>query len=130
MDRLFSQAARRQAEERLGAMVGPVLLRAPRRNAPMRALAEVLAGAAGSDADGEVRLPLEEWEGESLTLLDGWGRESGIHFRDLPSGQEFGALLDAILAVSRGGAVLTPLGRSQAQALPEGSQLWVFVTPN
>ena len=122
---LWSGGARSQAEQRLGAMVGPVVLRVPRGDAPMRALAEALVQVAE-----EGLVAVEEWEGESLSLLDGWGRETGIRFRDPPVGQEFGALLDAILAVSRGGAVLTPLGRSQAAALPEGSELRVLVTPS
>lgn len=122
---LLSAAARSQAEQRLAAMVGPVVLRAPRGDAAMRALAEALGEVVGDDL-----LSVEEWEGESLTLLDGWGGATGIHFCDPPLGQEFGALLDALLAVSRGGAVLTPLGRSQAQALPASSELRVLVTPS
>lgn len=121
---LLSTAAIQRAEEKLAAMVGPVLLRVPAGDSTMRTLAVALSQV----ADGEL-LNVGEWEGESLALLDGWGRETGIHFRDPPVGQEFGALLDAILAVSRGGSVLTPLGRAQAGALPEGSAIRVLVTP-
>lgn len=123
---LLSSASLSQAHERLAAMVGPVVLRVPKGDGPMLALAEAVAGTVVRDQD---LLTVEEGEGESLTLLDGWGRETGILFRNPPLGQEFGPLLDAILAVSRGGSLLSPLGRSQARELPEACELWVLVTP-
>lgn len=123
---MLSMAAVAMTEERLAAMVGPVALRFPRGNQAMQRFAGEVVGAVAEDD----LLTVAEGEGESLTLLDGWGRETGICYRDLPLGQEFGPFLEAILAVSRGGSVLSPLGRSQAQGLPDSSQLWVFVTPS
>ncbi len=121
MERKISQAALAQARARLTRMVGPVALRVPEGDAEMRALAEALA-------DGEL-LTAEAWSGEGLTLLDGYGRETGMVFRDLPVGQELVALVEAILAASRGGSVLSPLGRHQAAGLPAGTRLQVLTTP-
>jgi len=117
----LSAAALLQLRSRLARRVGPVVLRVPAHRADMRLLAEQLA-------DGEL-LTVEEWAGDRLTLVDAYGRETGIAFLDLPAGQELGAFADAILAVSRGGAVLSPLGRQQAASLPEGTQLGVLTTP-
>lgn len=121
---LLRSGAQDQARERLARMVGPVVLRAAPDDGPMKALAAELIALVGDDL-----LTLAEGEGEGLRLLDSWGRETGIGFRDPPVGQELPALLDAILAVSRGGSLLSPLGRSQASGLPEGAQLQIFVTP-
>lgn len=121
---LLSSAAQDQARERLARLAGPVVLRVAPADAGMRALAGDLIALTADEL-----LTLEEGEGEGLRLLDGWGRETGIVFRDPPVGQEFPVLLDAILAVSRGGSLLSPLGRSQASSLPEGATLQVFVTP-
>lgn len=119
--RVISDAALAQARARLNRMVGPVVLRVPSDSAQMRALAEQLA-------DGEL-LTVEPWPGEGLTLLDGYGRDTGMVFGDLPQGQELVALVEAILAASRGGSVLSPLGRQQAAALPAGTRLQVLTTP-
>jgi|GEM_PF-3414234 len=125
---ILSAASHDQVRQRLAQMVGPVVLRVPNGNAEMAALvSEVLTAAPLVD---EPLLTAEGWEGESLTLVDGWGRETGIHFRDLPLGQELGALADSILAASKGSAILSPLGRSQAQALPDATELWTLVTPS
>lgn len=125
----LSNAAREQARERFSRLVGPVVLRVPHDDQRFRDLADELASLAAGDGTAETLLAVEEGPGDCLTLLDGWGRETGICFRHPPVGQEFPVLLDDIVAASRGGSVLSPLGRSQAQDLPEGSSLWVLVTP-
>ncbi len=125
---VLSAAVREQVGQRLSQMMGPVVLRVPAASGEIAELAAELTGTVESEE--EALLTVEPWEGESLTLLDGWGRETGIHFRDIPVGQELTALVDAILAVSKGTAVLSPLGRSQAQSLPAGSEVWIFVTPS
>nr|PZN71684.1 MAG: hypothetical protein DIU55_08290 [Bacillota bacterium] len=118
---MISEAALAHARARLSRMVGPVVLRVQSGSTEMRALAERLA-------EGEL-LTVEEWPGEGLTLRDGYGRDTGMVFRDLPVGQELDALVEAILAASRGGSVLSPLGRQQAAALPAGTRLQVLTTP-
>lgn len=117
---ILGEATLVRARQRLEAMVGPVVLQVPPDDQSMQSLAAELA-------DGDL-LTVAAGEPGSITLVDAYGRPTGIHFRDLPLGQELDPFLDAILAVSGRGGSLTPLGRTQAQELPEGTELWVLVS--
>lgn len=101
-------------------MAGPVTLRLPPADEAVQRVAAELAV-------GQPLLELTPGDSDCLELLDGYGRDTGIRFRGAPVGQERGALLDAILAVSRGATTLSPLGRSQARDLR--GELLVFTTP-
>ncbi len=118
--RVLSEAAAERAARTLERMVGPVALRLPEADGTTRALAGELAAL-------NPLLEVEQGEGDRLTLLDGWGRETGIHFQGPPLGQELDALLEAVVAVSRGATPLSPLARAQAQQLR--GELWVLTTP-
>ncbi|MGE5673739.1 MAG: thioredoxin family protein [Mycobacterium leprae] len=115
---VLSEGTARLAVERLESMMGPVVLQS---GAP---LAQELAGLAPDSL-----LSVEPGEDDRVALLDGYGRPTGIRFEGVPQGQELNVLLDDIVAVSRGSTALTPLGRMEAQTLPEGLSLWVLSTP-
>jgi alkyl hydroperoxide reductase subunit AhpF len=57
------------------------------------------------------------------------GTDYGIRFFGLPAGYEFAALLDAILAVSRGDSGLQPESREKLAQLTRPLHLQVFTTP-
>jgi glutaredoxin-like protein len=57
------------------------------------------------------------------------GKDYGIRFFGLPAGYEFAALLDAILAVSKGDSGLLPESREKLAQLTEPLHLQVFTTP-
>jgi alkyl hydroperoxide reductase subunit AhpF len=57
------------------------------------------------------------------------GKDYGIRFYGLPSGYEFSALLDAILAVSKGDSGLGASSREKLAQLTQPLHLQVFVTP-
>jgi glutaredoxin-like protein len=59
----------------------------------------------------------------------GEARDYGIRFYGLPSGYEFGTLIDAILDVSKGDSGLAPSTREALAALPRAVQVQVFSTP-
>jgi alkyl hydroperoxide reductase subunit AhpF len=56
-------------------------------------------------------------------------KDYGIRFYGLPSGYEFGTLVDAVLDVSRGATLLGPETVAALQALPRPVHLQVFSTP-
>jgi glutaredoxin-like protein len=57
------------------------------------------------------------------------GKDYGIRFFGLPSGYEFAALLDAIVAVSKGDSGLKPESREKLAQLTQPLHLQVFTTP-
>jgi len=57
------------------------------------------------------------------------GKDYGIRFFGLPAGYEFSALLDGILAVSKGDSGLQPESRTKLSQLKEPVHLEVFSTP-
>jgi glutaredoxin-like protein len=57
------------------------------------------------------------------------GKDYGIRFFGLPAGYEFAALLDAILAVSKGDSGLKPESRAKLAQLTQPLHLQVFTTP-
>jgi glutaredoxin-like protein len=57
------------------------------------------------------------------------GKDYGIRFYGLPAGYEFSALLDAILAVSKGDSGLLATSRKKLAQLTQPLHLEVFVTP-
>jgi alkyl hydroperoxide reductase subunit AhpF len=58
------------------------------------------------------------------------GKDFGIRFFGLPAGYEFSALLDAILAVSKGDSGLQPESREKLAKLTQPLHLEVFSTPS
>ena len=56
-------------------------------------------------------------------------KDYGIRFYGLPAGYEFSAILDAILAVSKGDSGLLPASREKLALLGEPLHLEVFATP-
>ncbi len=56
-------------------------------------------------------------------------RDPGIRFYGVPSGYEFGTLVDAVLDVSRGESLLQPATLAALEALPGPVHLQVFSTP-
>jgi len=56
-------------------------------------------------------------------------KDYGIRFYGLPAGYEFSALLDAVLAVSKGDSGLQANSRNKLAQLSEPLHLEVFVTP-
>jgi alkyl hydroperoxide reductase subunit AhpF len=59
----------------------------------------------------------------------GNAKDYGIRFYGLPAGYEFAALLDAILAVSKGDSGLQPESREKLAQLTQPLHLQVFTTP-
>jgi glutaredoxin-like protein len=57
------------------------------------------------------------------------GKDYGIRFYGLPAGFEFSALIDAVLAVSKGDSGLRPETREKLAQLTEPLHLQVFTTP-
>jgi alkyl hydroperoxide reductase subunit AhpF len=57
------------------------------------------------------------------------GKDYGIRFYGLPAGYEFAALLDGILAVSKGDSGLQPESRERLAQLTQPLHLQVFTTP-
>jgi alkyl hydroperoxide reductase subunit AhpF len=57
------------------------------------------------------------------------GKDYGIRFYGLPGGYEFSALLDAILAVSKGDSGLLAASRNRLAQLTQPLHFEVFVTP-
>lgn len=60
---------------------------------------------------------------------EGSQRDFGLRLYGLPSGYEFGSLVEAILDVSHGQAQLAPATLAALQALPVPVHLQVFSTP-
>ena len=57
------------------------------------------------------------------------GKDYGIRFFGIPAGYEFSALLDAILAISKGDSGLKEETRAKLKQVTEPLHLEVFVTP-
>lgn len=127
---LLSDSTLQQADERLAGMVGPVTLCLAGEGetyealrllvAELRSLNDLLEVQEECSADADGLTP-------SLRLLDGWGRDTGIRYVGVPLGQELPVLLNDLVATSRGGTSISPLGRAQARDLK--GELLVFWTP-
>lgn len=137
--------------ERLkGRLSGPVEVRLYRRPDTGRlalppgvgcqtcAAAEELAGALVEAASGIISLEVIDVSAtpdstvrDVPTLTVGTpGSEHRIRFQGLPIGYEFAVLLDAVERISNGDPGLWPEHVEQLSALPEVTELMVFVTPN
>jgi alkyl hydroperoxide reductase subunit AhpF len=57
------------------------------------------------------------------------GKDHGIRFYGIPAGHEFAAVLDTILAVSRGDSGVKPESKAKLAAITQPLHLEVFVTP-
>ena len=75
-----------------------------------------------AEALGVARIP-------ALAILGDGDRDHGIRMYGMPAGYEFGAMIDAILAVSNGDSGLTPATRAALAELPGPVHLQVFSTP-
>ena len=62
------------------------------------------------------------------TVIEG-GKDYGIRFFGIPSGYEFGTLIEDIIMVSKGDSGLEPTTREALASLLEPVHLQVFVTP-
>ncbi len=62
------------------------------------------------------------------TVVEG-PRDYGIRFFGVPSGYEFGTLVEAVILASNGDSGLKPETREALAQLPEPVHLQVFVTP-
>jgi alkyl hydroperoxide reductase subunit AhpF len=113
--------------EQLAKMIGPVTLRFAAEDLAAAALVAELSTEQPLVQAETTQAPEREGPGATLELRDSWGRATGIRFQGLPAGQERGALLDALVMVSRGSTPLSPLARAQARDL--SGELWVLVTP-
>ena len=56
-------------------------------------------------------------------------KDYGVRFYGLPSGYEFGSLVDAVLDVSMGESGLAPQTKEALRALPRAVHIQVFTTP-
>lgn len=67
----------------------------------------------------------------AIAVLSGGSEptDTGIRFFGIPSGYEFGTLVDDLVAVSRGEAALSPATRAWLETLDRPLHLQVFVTP-
>lgn len=57
------------------------------------------------------------------------GTDTGVRFYGIPTGYEFGALIDGIVDVSRGTSGLSPETEAYLRSLDTDVHLQVFVTP-
>lgn len=62
------------------------------------------------------------------TVIEG-EKDFGVRFFGIPSGYEFGTLIEDIIMVSKGDSGLEPATREALSRLAEPVQLQVFVTP-
>jgi len=65
----------------------------------------------------------------AIALLGPDGRDDGVRFYGLPTGYEFGCLVEAILDVSRGAVGLAEETRAGLAALEQDVRVRVFSTP-
>jgi len=65
----------------------------------------------------------------AIALLGPDGRDDGVRFYGLPTGYEFGSLVEAILDVSRGAVGLAEETRAGLAALEQDVRVRVFSTP-
>jgi len=79
--------------------------------------------------DGERATALGVDKAPAIVPMRSDGTDYGVRFFGIPSGYEFGSLLDAILTVSAGRVDLMPETMAFLEALPEPLHLQVFVTP-
>ena len=75
-----------------------------------------------AEALGVARIP-------AIAILGDGDRDYGIRMYGMPAGYEFGAMIDAILAVSNGDSGLAPATRAALAELPKAVHLQVFSTP-
>jgi len=64
-----------------------------------------------------------------LAVRDGQERDYGIRYYGIPSGYEFGSVIEDILMVSRGDSGLSPASRQAIAKLTQPVHIQVFVTP-
>lgn len=88
---------------------------------------EVHSVAAGPPGGGA--LPVERIPAVLIGRSGRAGTSSGIRFYGIPSGYEFAALIDDLIAVSRNDSGLAPATRAALATLARDVRLQVFVTP-
>jgi alkyl hydroperoxide reductase subunit AhpF len=75
-----------------------------------------------AEALGIARIP-------AIAILGDGGKDYGIRMYGLPSGYEFGSMIDSIVAVSSGDSGLSAPTRAALAELPKAVHLQVFSTP-
>jgi alkyl hydroperoxide reductase subunit AhpF len=139
---LLDDAITAQLREAFAGLAGPVRLAvfSPALEAPVSLEVQGLVEEVASPDD---RLSVEarnfaldrervaelEFERIPAIAVLGDGRDHGVRFYGLPSGYEFGTLVDAILDVSRGDSGLAPETRQALAALEADVRIRVFSTP-
>ncbi|HEV2357389.1 MAG TPA: thioredoxin family protein [bacterium] len=84
---------------------------------------------AAAEPTGGGALPVERIPAVLLGRNGRSGTSSGIRFYGIPSGYEFAALIDDLIAVSRSDSGLAPETRAALATLARDVHLQVFVTP-
>lgn len=82
-----------------------------------------------ADADPEALAAAGITDTPVLALLDADGADAGVRFLGAAAGQEFDLLLEAILALGRGGPAISPLAREQIRLLSRPLPVTILVTP-
>jgi alkyl hydroperoxide reductase subunit AhpF len=142
MSLIDEQVAAQLKQEFERRLVGPVRLAAffqtladPESEQVRRLVEELCALDARLTYEG-VNFVLERERVEALGIartpavaILGAEKDHGIRFYGLPSGYEFGTLIDAVLDVSHGATLLGPDTVAALQALARPVHLQVFSTP-
>ena len=79
----------------------------------------------GADGDAVIRYGISKIPAIAIV----GAKDYGVRYYGIPSGYEFGALIDDIVDVSRGESGLAPSSRQQLATLTEDVHLQVFTTP-
>ncbi len=140
---LLSDRDRAQVRQMLAAMAGPVRLVFFTQSlscescAPTRQILDELTVLGDKLSIDERNLILDK-DGAAaygvdrvpaIVLVAGENRDTGIRFYGAPSGYEFSALIDAVVAASNGRPPLAEETRAQLAALTAPVHIQVFVTP-
>jgi alkyl hydroperoxide reductase subunit AhpF len=139
---LIDDEVRAQLQREFAALVNPVRLAvcfqtlADPESEEVRRLVEELCGLDERLTYEGVNFVLDKERAASLGLTRtpaiavlGETKDAGIRLYGLPSGYEFGTLIDAVLDVSRGESQLGAATLAELQQLPGPVHLQVFSTP-
>jgi alkyl hydroperoxide reductase subunit AhpF len=139
---LISEEVAAQLKEEFTALVGPVRLAvfsqalADPQSEQVKRLVEELPELDSRLSAESYNFVLDKEKAESLGItripavaILGAERDFGVRFYGLPSGYEFGTLVDAILDVSRGDSGLGPETREALRSVARPLHIQVFSTP-
>ncbi len=139
---LLSENDRKRVKQMLGAMVNPVRLMFFTQSLscdtclPARQILDELAAQTDKLSVDERNLVLDKDAAAgfgvdrvpAIAIVAG-DRDARIRFVGLPSGYEFSALIDAVLAASTGQAGLSEPSRARLREVASPVRIQVFVTP-